>query len=47
MVTQLTGLLGQFGQVLAPIPLVALLHGPGWTPAFLSAAALACSPPSW
>ena len=40
LVTQVTGLVGQFGQVLSTIPLVALLHGPGWTPAFLSAAAL-------
>jgi MFS family permease len=40
MLTQLTGLLGQIGQVLSAVPLAALLHGPGWTPAFLSAAAL-------
>ncbi|MQY06642.1 hypothetical protein ACRB68_47370 [Actinomadura sp. RB68] len=40
VVTQLTGLLGQLGQVLSAIPLVALLHGPGWSPAFGSAAAL-------
>lgn len=40
VMTQLTGILGQFGQVLSAFPLVALLHGPGWTPAFLSAAAL-------
>jgi MFS family permease len=40
LVTQLTGILGQTGQVLSAVPLVALLHGPGWTPAFLSAAAL-------
>lgn len=38
--TQLTGLLGQLGQVLSAVPLAALLHGPGWTTAFLSAAAL-------
>ncbi len=38
--TQLTGLVGQTGQILSVIPLVALLHGAGWTPAFLSAAAL-------
>ncbi|NMH95779.1 MFS transporter [Pseudonocardia acidicola] len=36
--TQMTGLLGQLGQVLSAVPLAALLHGPGWTPAFLSAA---------
>ncbi|MFD0688283.1 MFS transporter [Actinomadura fibrosa] len=40
IVTQLTGLLGQFGQVLSAVPLVALLHGPGWGTAFGSAAAL-------
>ncbi|MBW8486650.1 MFS transporter [Actinomadura sp. PM05-2] len=40
LVTQLTGLLGQLGQVLSAVPLVALLHGPGWTAAFGSAAAL-------
>ena len=40
LITQVTGLVGQFGQVLSTIPLVALLHGPGWTPAFASAAAL-------
>lgn len=40
MVTQLTGQLGQFGQVLSAIPFVALLHGPGWGTAFGSAAAL-------
>lgn len=40
LMTQLTGLLGQLGQVLSAIPLVALLHGPGWSTAFTSAAAL-------
>jgi MFS family permease len=40
MVTQLTGQLGQFGQVASTIPLVAALAGPGWTPAYLGAAAL-------
>ncbi|WP_300016350.1 MFS transporter [Pseudonocardia sp.] len=40
VLTQLTGLLGQLGQVLSALPLAALLYGPGWTPAFLSAAAL-------
>lgn len=40
LLTQLTGLVGQGGQLLSAIPLVALLGGPGWTPAFLSAAAL-------
>ncbi|MFC4950583.1 MFS transporter [Pseudonocardia sp. GCM10023141] len=40
LMTQLTGLLGQFGQVLSAVPLAALLHGPGWSTAFVSAAAL-------
>jgi MFS family permease len=40
LMTQLTGLLGQLGQVASAIPLAALLHGPGWTAAFGSAAAL-------
>ncbi|MDL4818996.1 MFS transporter [Actinomadura opuntiae] len=40
VVTQLTGQLGQLGQVLSAVPLAALLHGPGWTTAFGSAAAL-------
>ena len=38
LMTQLTGLLGQSGQILSAIPLVALLHSKGWTTAFLSAA---------
>jgi MFS family permease len=37
VVTQLSGLLGQGGQLAAAVPLVALLHGAGWTPAFLGA----------
>jgi len=40
VITQLTGLTGQLGQVLSAYPLVALLRGPGWTPAFVAAAAL-------
>jgi len=40
VLTQVTGLVGQGGQILSVIPLVALLHGVGWTPAFLSAASL-------
>lgn len=40
IMTQLTGLLGQLGQVLSALPFAALLHGPGWTTAFVSAAAL-------
>ncbi|WP_380166971.1 nitrate/nitrite transporter [Jannaschia sp. R86511] len=39
VMTQVTGLVGQVGQVLSAVPLVALLGGPGWTVAFLSAAA--------
>jgi MFS family permease len=37
VMTQLTGLLGQAGQVAAAYPLVALLHAAGWTPSFLAA----------
>jgi MFS family permease len=40
VMTQLTGLIGQLGQVLSAVPLAAVLQGAGWTPAFLSAAAL-------
>jgi len=40
VMTQLTGLIGQLGQVLSAIPFAALLHGPGWATAFGSAAAL-------
>lgn len=38
MVTQLTAILGQLGQVIAAYPLVALLGSVGWTSAFLGAA---------
>jgi MFS family permease len=38
VVSQLTGLVGQAGQVLSAVPLAALLAGPGWTTAFLGAA---------
>lgn len=38
VVTQLTGIVGQAGQVLSAVPLAALLAGPGWATAFLSAA---------
>ena len=37
LMTQLTGLVGQLGQVLSAIPFAALLHGPGWATAFGSA----------
>ncbi|WP_018599123.1 nitrate/nitrite transporter [Mycobacterium sp. 155] len=40
LVTQLTGICGQFGQVLSAVPFLALLTGSGWTPAYLSVAAL-------
>jgi MFS family permease len=39
VVTQLTGLVGQLGQVLSAVPLAALLAGAGWTTAFVSASA--------
>jgi MFS family permease len=38
VVTQLTGIIGQLGQVAAAYPLVALLQSLGWTPGFLAAA---------
>jgi hypothetical protein len=40
VITQLTGLLGQTGQVASTIPLVAALAGPGWTKTYLGAAAV-------
>src|ERR1700754_3019272 len=40
LMTQLTGLIGQLGQVLSAVPLALLLHGSGWTTAFASAAGL-------
>ncbi|WP_337061142.1 MFS transporter [Kineococcus sp. G2] len=39
VLTQLVGLFGQFGQVFSIVPLAALLHGPGWTPAYTGLAA--------
>jgi hypothetical protein len=39
LVTQLTGILGQLGQVAAAYPLVALLHATSWEATFLGAAA--------
>ncbi|PWK51465.1 MFS transporter [Actinoplanes xinjiangensis] len=38
VLTQLTGIIGQLGQVLSAVPLAAVLAGPGWTTAFLGAA---------
>ena len=40
LVTQLTGLLGQVGQIASTIPLVALLKGVGWQWSYLGAGAL-------
>ncbi len=39
-VTQLFGQIGSLGQLVSAFPFLLLLHGPGWMPAFLSAAAL-------
>jgi MFS family permease len=39
VLTQVTGIAGQLGQILSAVPLAALLAGPGWTTAFLGAAA--------
>lgn len=40
LVTQLTGICGQLGQVLSAVPFLALLAGRGWTAAYLAVAAL-------
>jgi MFS family permease len=40
VVVSLTGTLGQIGNVVATLPLTALLHSAGWTPTFLSAGLL-------
>jgi len=40
LITQLTGILGQLGQIAAAYPLVALLHHAGWSTTFLGAAAM-------
>ena len=40
LVSQLTGLSGQFGQVLTAVPFLGLLAGPGWPVAFTAAAGL-------
>jgi MFS family permease len=39
LITQLTGIVGQFGSIVAAYPLVALLHGTSWRTTFLGAAA--------
>jgi MFS family permease len=38
VLTQLTTILGQLGQVLSAVPFLALLHAAGWFPAFAAAA---------
>jgi sugar phosphate permease len=40
ILTQVTGLLGQLGQVAATIPLVVVLHAYGWSTAYVGAAAI-------
>jgi MFS family permease len=40
VMTQVTGIVGQAGQLLSAVPFVALLHLSGWTSAFLAAAGL-------
>jgi MFS family permease len=40
LVTQLTGLCGQLGQVLSAVPFLALLTGEGWTTAYVSVVVL-------
>jgi sugar phosphate permease len=40
VMTQLTGMVGQVGQLLSAVPLVSLLHHRGWTTAFLSIGSL-------
>ncbi|GAA1580297.1 MFS transporter [Actinoplanes couchii] len=39
LLSQVTGIVGQLGQVLSAVPLAIVLAGPGWTPAFLGTAA--------
>ncbi|RBY98138.1 MFS transporter [Blastococcus sp. TF02-8] len=39
LITQLTGILGQIGSIVAAYPLVTLLHATSWTSTFLGAAA--------
>lgn len=40
LLTQLTGQIGQFGQVASALPFAALLHARGWTTAYTGAAAV-------
>jgi MFS family permease len=39
LVTQLTGILGQIGQILSAVPFLALLNASGWTTAFVATGA--------
>ena len=39
VITQLTGIIGQIGQILSAVPFLALLNARGWTTAFVAAAA--------
>ncbi|WP_241236933.1 MFS transporter [Georgenia faecalis] len=40
VLTQMTGIVGQTGQIISAVPFMALLHAEGWAPAFLSLAGL-------
>lgn len=40
LLTQITAMTGQLGQILSAVPFLALLNGAGWAPAFSGAAAL-------
>ncbi|MDP9937016.1 nitrate/nitrite transporter [Paenarthrobacter nicotinovorans] len=40
LVTQLTGMCGQLGQLFSVVPFALLLHSAGWTPAFLTLASM-------
>jgi MFS family permease len=35
LLTQLTGIIGQLGQILSAVPLLAILRGPGWATAYI------------
>lgn len=41
LLTQLTGMSGQLGQLFSVVPFALILHAAGWTPAFLTLAAMA------
>ena len=40
LLTQLTGMSGQLGQLFSVVPFAMILHSAGWTPAFLTLAAM-------